>query len=29
MCERTAHVGVLVPNFGDILRFDDVMKNTV
>jgi len=28
MCERTAQVGVLVPNFGDILRFD-VVKNTV
>jgi len=29
MCELTAHVGVLVPNFGDILRFDIVVKNTV
>jgi len=29
MCERTAHVGVLVPNFGDILRFYVVVKNTV
>jgi hypothetical protein len=28
MCEPTAHVGVLVTNFGDILRFD-VVKNTV
>jgi len=28
MCERTAYVGVLVPNFGDILRFD-VVKNSV
>jgi hypothetical protein len=28
MCERTAHVGVLVPSFGDILRFD-VAKKTV
>lgn len=29
MCERTAHVGVPVPNFGDILKFDVVEKNTV
>jgi len=28
MCERTLHVEVLVPNFGDILRFDVVVKNT-
>jgi len=28
MCERSAHVEVLVPNFGDVLRFD-VVKNTV
>jgi hypothetical protein len=29
ICVRTAHVGDLVPNFGDILRYDVIVKNSV